>query len=230
MLKTPKGYEFATFPDSVNPQFEIAINDALMFRLFANDGFKIIDMVSTGNNNNIGGLNNRMNVTYLVEFDGTVKLPVLGRVHIAGQTVRQAQLMLEEMYTEYYNKPFVQLQVTNREVTVFPGSAGTAKVVQLGANNTTILEVLATAGGIAQRGNASKVKLIRRNGDKRDVFQFDLSTIDGLKWGDMVAQADDIIYVQPNPEIARELLQDLTPLITLLSSTVLVIGLVRALQ
>lgn len=229
MLKTPKGYEFATFPDSIDPQFKIAINDAVMFRLFANDGFKIIDIVSTGKNNT--AFNNRLNVTYLVDFDGTVKLPVLGRVAVNGLTVRQAELLLEEKYLEFYNKPFVQLQVNSRKITVFAGDGGSAKVLPLAANNMTIFEVLAEAGGIARRGNASKVKLIRRNDEgTRDVYFFDLSTIDGLKWGDMVAQADDIIYVQPNPDIARELLQDLTPLISLLTSVVLVFGIVRGLQ
>ena len=49
--------------------------------------------------------------------------------------------------------------------------------------------------------------------------------------GDLgVMQADDVIYVQPNPEIARELLYDLAPLITLLTTTVLVLGIVRGLQ
>jgi hypothetical protein len=40
-------------------------------------------------------------------------------------------------------------------------------------------------------------------------------------------QGDDVLYVQPNPEIAREALQDLTPIITLLTSVVLVIGVIR---
>ncbi|MCB0779892.1 MAG: hypothetical protein KDC03_10230, partial [Flavobacteriales bacterium] len=106
-----------------------------------------------------------------------------------------------------------------------------ARVVTLDNNNTTLLEALAQAGGIAKRGNASKVKLFRRNEKNgRDVYMFDMSDIEGLQYGDLVMQADDIIYVEPNPELARELLYDLTPLITLLTSTVLVLGIVRGLQ
>ena len=48
-----------------------------------------------------------------------------------------------------------------------------------------------------------------------------------LPFADLTVQADDIIYVQPNPEIAREILADLNPIIALLTSTVLVIGIVR---
>ena len=62
----------------------------------------------------------------------------------------------------------------------------------------------------------------------RKVFQFDLSDIDNLKYADMVMQADDVIYVQPNAEIARGLLQQITPLITLLTTTILVIGIAKS--
>lgn len=229
MLKTPKDFEFDPMPDTVDPQFKVQPNDFLMFRLFANDGFKIIDIVSSGGNDR--NINNRLNVTYLVEYDGYAKLPILGRVKLGGLTVRQAELFLEEKFVEFYNKPFVQLQVINRRVTVFPGDGGLAKVVPLENNNTTIMEVLGSAGGIPKRGNASKVKLIRRNKEGgRDIYFFDLSVIEGLEWGDLVAQADDIIYVEPNPELARELLYDLTPIITLLTTTVLVIGLIQSFQ
>jgi polysaccharide biosynthesis/export protein len=54
----------------------------------------------------------------------------------------------------------------------------------------------------------------------------DLSTIDGIYQGDLIVQANDIIYVEPNPEIARELLRDLTPIISLITSTLLLVTLV----
>jgi hypothetical protein len=59
---------------------------------------------------------------------------------------------------------------------------------------------------------------------------FDLSDIEGLKHADMVIQGDDIVYVHPNPEIAREVLYDINPLIALLTTVVLVLGLVQAFQ
>jgi hypothetical protein len=131
-------------------------------------------------------------------------------------------MKLENLYTVYYQKPFVLLAVSNRRVVVFPGGGGDAKIVPLEKNNTTMLEVLASAGGLASRGDAHRVKLFRRDSDGgRKVFQFDLSDIDNLKYADMVMQADDVIYVQPNAEIARGLLQQITPLIALLTTTIL---------
>ena len=230
MFKTPTDYVFNELPDSTEVQFRIQPNDVLQFRLFANDGFRMIDLVSDEGGVNARNLN-RITFSFLVEFDGLVELPLVGRVNVAGLTLREAEFMLEERYITYYNRPFVQLSVGNRRVVIYPGGGADARVVTLDNNNTPLLEALAQAGGIAKRGNASKVKLFRRNEKNgRDVYMFDMSDIEGLQYGDLVMQADDIIYVEPNPELARELLYDLTPLITLLTSTVLVLGIVRGLQ
>lgn len=228
MFKTPTDYEFDTLPSVVDPNFTISQNDFLQFRLFANDGFRLIDLITEEN----ARLPNQRNLaSYLVDADGTCKLPLVGRVHLQGQTLREAEVYLEGLFTEYYNRPFVQLTVTNRRAIVFNGAAGQARVVNLDNNSSTLTEVLAQAGGVAQRGNASKIKLFRRKpGGGREVYMFDLSKIDGLPYADLIIQGDDVIYVQPNPEIAREILQDITPLLTLLTTIILVIGLVESLQ
>lgn len=227
MFKTPTNYTFKQYTDSVGNAAILQPNDIIQFRLFANDGFKMIDLVSEGGARETSFLNRNV-FTYTIESDGLVKLPLLGRVHISGRTIRQAEAMLEERFTVYYNRPYVQLNVVNRRVVVFPGGGGDAKVIELENNNTTLLEVLARAGGMAKRGNARNVKLFRLNKDRtRSVYQFDLSDIEGLRHADIVMQGDDVLYVQPNPDLAREAIQDLQPIITLLTSIILVIGIVR---
>lgn len=227
MFKTPTDLVYEQMPDTTSRELVINSNDILQFRLFANDGFKMIDLISEGAGREAQFMN-RMIFNYSVEFDGQVKLPLLGRINLGGLTIRQAEMQLEERYAQFYNRPFVQLLVVNRRVVIFPGGGGDAQVVQLDNNNTTLLEVLGMAGGLSRRGDARKVKLFRQDiTGKRLVYQFDLSTIEGLKYADIVMQGDDVVYVQPNPELARELLSDLTPVITLLTSIVLVIGIVR---
>lgn len=229
MFKTPLDHAFEAFPDSGAQANALVLqpNDVLQFRLFANDGFKMIDLVSEGGAREAAFMNRTL-FNYLVEADGLCKLPLLNRIPLAGKTLREAEIELEGYYSKYYNRPYVQLMVSNRRVVIFPGGGGDAVVVPLENNNTTLLEALARAGGLASRGDARRVKLFRHHSDgKRTVHQFDLSDIEGLRYADIVLQGDDVIYVQPNPEIARELLQDLTPIITLLTSVVLVIGVVR---
>ena len=229
MFKAPVDYEFDTPPDSVSFAFIIQPNDVLRFRLFANDGFKIIDLVSAGNDSRV--FNAQQQFTYLVETDGSVKLPLIDRVHLAGMTIREAELHLEEKYEEDYNRPFVQLSVSNRRVVVFPGGGGDAQVIGLNNNNTTLIEVLGQAGGVNRRGNVEHVKVFRKRPDgTRLAFEFDMSTIEGIQHADMVMQTNDIVYVEPNPELAREILYDINPVITLITNAVLVWGIVRSFQ
>nr|MBA3704847.1 hypothetical protein [Bacteroidota bacterium] len=109
-------------------------------------------------------------------------------------------------------------EVINRRVIIFPGSAGDAKVLPLHNNNTTLLEALALAGGIADYGKAHQVKLIRQNKDKNDVYLIDLSKIEGIKEGTMVLQANDIIYVEPRRRYASRVLQEIAPIVSLIST------------
>jgi len=229
MFKTPNDHVFDTMIDSVR-SVRLQPNDVLEFRLFANDGFKMIDLVSEGGNRG-AALMNRNIFSYFVEYDGVVKLPLIGRVPITGLTMREAEAMLEEKYSRFYNSPYVQITVTNRRVVVFPGGGGDAEVVGLENNNTTLLEVLAQAGGLNKRGDAHKVKVFRLDASgKRKVYQFDLSDISGLAYADVVMQGDDVVYVQPNPQLATEVLQDLIPVVSLLTTILLAISVVRSFQ
>jgi polysaccharide export outer membrane protein len=228
MFKTPVGYEYDQMPDSNPAYFRIQANDNLQFRLFANGGFKMIDIVSEDGGD--ARTLQRLTFIYPVEFDGKVKLPMIGHTEVVGLTLREAELKLESEYSKFYKDPFVQLQVANRRVVVFNGGGGTARVVPIENNNATLLEVIGLAGGLDDRANAHKVKVFRRvtGGTGRFVYEFDLTDIDGLKYADMVMQGDDVVYVQPNAEIAREVLQDLGPLISLLTSVILVVGIVNS--
>ncbi|HRH39900.1 MAG TPA: polysaccharide biosynthesis/export family protein, partial [Flavobacteriales bacterium] len=209
MFKTPTDYQFQTYSDTSSKNLILQQNDVLQFKLFANDGFKMIDLVTEGGSRE-AGIINRTIFTYTIDGDGKAKLPLLEKVPLKGLRLREAEAMLEEKYSEYYRRPFVQLMVLNRRVVVFPGGGGDARVITLENNNTTLLEVLAMAGGLAKRGDARKIKVFRHLPDgKRTVHMFDMSDIDGLKDADIVMQGDDIVYVQPNPELAREALQDL---------------------
>ena len=86
----------------------------------------------------------------------------------------------------------------NNRVLVFPGEAGQATVITLENQNTTVIEVLAQAGGIRARGRSKRIKLIRQKGNENLVFLMDLSTVDGLEAARTVVQANDIIYVESN--------------------------------
>ncbi len=226
MWKADKNFKYDLPPENYQEKYKISRNDIIEFRLLANNGYIAVDYANgagaatgqTGSNAGAG----RYMLSYFVENDGTVKLPVLGKVKILDSTVRATEFMLEQMYAEYFVEPFVQIQVINKRILVFPGGGSDAKVIPLTNNNTTLTEALAMAGGITDRGRAASIKIIRRTGIERKVYKVDLSTMDGLKYADMIVQANDYIYVDPVPQYGREVLTQIAPYISLLSSAILV--------
>jgi polysaccharide export outer membrane protein len=219
MLKTPRNYVYSPIKDSVSiKETKIGANDLIEFHLFSNDGFKLIDLTSA---NGSVSIFQGSTLQYVVENEGTVKLPVLGETMIVGLTIREAETMLEEKYAKYYVKPFVILKVANKRVIVFPGAGSSAKQIALSNNHTTLIELIAIAGGLPEYAKAYKIKVIRGDPKKPLVYLIDLSKISGIALANMVVQPNDIIYVEPRIRVVTELIKELDPILTLISSTLL---------
>ncbi len=213
MLKTPPNYVFEKVSDSMATQeYHIAPTDAISFRILSNEGFKLVDISTTTTNLAAS------TIETTVELDGSVKLPLIGRLKLEGLTVREAEQLLETRFTEFYVGPYILFKVTNKRVIVFPGNAGQARVVPIANNNTTVFEALALAGGITEDGRAYRVKLVRKASPKPKVYLMDLSTIDGLKQGNTIVQANDIIYVEPRIRVGQRITSEIFPYISLITT------------
>lgn len=201
--------------------YTLSKDDKFTISLATNDGQIIIQSLS-GTSENTTTNQIYAKIEYVIRRDGYVNLPVVGDVQLIGKTVKQAEDELKRLYGEFYINPFVQLIVTNRRVIVFPGDGGDAQVIYLTNNNTTLMEVIAAAGGIAQRGKARQIKLIRSVSGTREIYPIDLSNLEGLKFADMVVQSNDYVYIEPNPRIGREIINQTAPFLAIFSSLLLI--------
>jgi polysaccharide export outer membrane protein len=231
MFKTPRDFEYNTEQTIGNVEYRITPNDIIGFSVYTNDGFKLIDMTTSAVSINqplASNANDNM-TRFLVEPDGMVKLPIIGKVKVSGMTIREAEKSLESLYATFYNKPFVMISVLNRRVLVFTGEGGLGKVVLLQNENVTLIEALALAGGVNDRGKSKNIKLIR--GDMRNpkVMLINLATIEGAKKSNLMLQANDIIYVEPAPQTSNEIFQQIAPVIGIITSIALVITIIQAL-
>src|SRR4051812_41406971 len=97
MLKTPKDFRYDQLVDSISKvDYRIAPNDMIQYRIFPNNGFKLIDLATSST----GVLRNDLDV--VVESTDSIKMPMLGRVKIGGLTIKEAEKKLQEKYSEFY--------------------------------------------------------------------------------------------------------------------------------
>jgi polysaccharide biosynthesis/export protein len=217
MFRTDPEFNYSEFKPS-EKEYKIQPYDKLDVKIFANDGFKLVDVSQTS-------MTNQANFNYLVEFDGLVKLPTLGRVEISGKTIREAESFLENKYKEFFVDPFVIITVTNKRVILFSGGASSGQVISLTNENYSLIEALAEAGGISDFSKAHRIKLLRGDLNNPQVFMFNISDLKDMKTANFLLQSNDIIYVEARPKYASRIIGELSPYISLLTSALFIYGL-----
>lgn len=226
LFQDTKDFEFTPTMDAFTKDYQIAENDKITFRLYTKDGLQLIDPIAMqeGGGQMMRQMQNN-SLNFLVESNGEINLPLLGRTKIVGKTLIEAEQYLEKEYAKYFNNPYAVLDIINNRVIVSTGGGSSATVINLVNNNTTVLEAIALAGGVSDEGNAKQIKLIRKEGQERVVYKVDLSTLEGLEMADMIVQANDIVYVEPNRRYVRDVARELGPYLTIFSSALLIYGL-----
>ena len=231
MFETPDDYQYTDFANSDSvKEFKFDVNDVFSFSLFSNNGFKAVDININGSSSTEGGGGGGVLQTYSIDIHGNTKLPLIGEIKLIGLTQKQVEDTLENLYGEFYVKPFVLLHVTSRKVIFFNNGEAGARIIPLTGTSISLVEGLAAAGGIAVTGKAYRIKVLRGDSRNPKVFKVDFSTIEGYKIGNMKLQTNDIVYVESRPQYARELRNEIFPYISLLSTTILTINTINRLK
>ena len=223
MLKAPRGFAYDNIETELNEiEYKINVNDQLTFQLYTGNGSQLIDMYTQNTKEeNILRLMQFQNIgsLYLVREDSLVDFPIIGDYNIVGKSIREAELYLKKLYSEFYVDPFIVLGVNTKRVFLFKGNTnGGASVVPLTFNNMTLFEVIASAGGIGQKNSSKKIKIIRKTNDGDKIFNVNLSTIEGIKYGNMIMQSHDVIYIKPNFNVDLTVFQGFQSIFTIISS------------
>ena len=226
MLRTDKDYEISQ-QESSHTEYTIQPNDKLNIRVMNNNGEAYFGF--GGGNSNNSNFNTNNQVGFPVEYDGKVKLPVLGRIDISGMTIRQAEDTLETLYSEYFPDPFVLVDVSNRKVTVFMNGGSRVQSVPITNDQFTLIDAIAACGGLTEISRAYRIKLIRGNlTDKPKVYLWNVSSIETLDGTNLLLEANDIIYVESRPQHVTRVLREISPYLTLLTTLLSVYGVITA--
>jgi polysaccharide biosynthesis/export protein len=227
MFKTDIEYTYdIPLLDSTNREFKISPSDQLNVAVYTNEGAIVFEATSSRERLMI---TTESTSSFLVESDGMVELPILGRIQAQGLTIQEFQKSVEEKFESQFVKPFCVTKVINRRVLVFNGQGSSGKVVPLENNNIRLVEAIALSGGLGSRANASKIKVIRKTKDDNLVFLVDLSTIEGLDMANMIVQNGDLIYVESTKNLGSEALNDVTPIVSLVTSVLLLVSIFSSL-
>jgi polysaccharide export outer membrane protein len=208
---------------SVEKNYRIQKNDLLTLQLYSNQGERLVDPVpALSQESGAASEPTQSEITYLVNLQGVVRLPMIGEINLENFTIRQAEEILQKEYAKFFKEPFVMLGYVNKRV-VMLGAVG-GQVIPLTNQNMTLLEVLALAKGLPNDSKANSIKLIRGE----QVFLIDLSTIQGFKDGNIIIEPGDVVYVEPIRRPFSEGLRDNAGAFSLLVSLATLLVVIRS--
>lgn len=153
--------------------------------------------LSIGGNGNIGGGNimNNPNAGYLVDSEGTIDFPTLGKLSVAGYTIEQLRLMLTDKLKAYLVDPIINIRILNFKVTVL-GAVGSPGVKSFNTNRVTILDVIAESGDVSPYGRRQEVMVIRDYQGVKSFNTIDLTKADLVNSPFFYMDQNDVVYVR----------------------------------
>lgn len=206
--------------------YVIQVNDQLKLDVFTNGGERIVDPNNELLQNNQMA-QNRPQFSYLVQTDGTSKFPIVGQVKVEGMTINQAELILQEKYDEFYKQSFVRLQFNNKRVVVLGATKNGGQIIPLVNENMSLVEVLALAGGLDVTAKSQNIKVVRGDLSNPEVYQVNLSTINGMKQSMLAIEPNDVIYIEPWRRPVIEGTRDIAPILSLITSALALVLVLR---
>jgi len=139
---------------------------------------------------------------YLVDTDGEINFPVLGRIHVAGMNVKQLSMDLETRLKQYIKDPLVNITITNFKVTVV-GDVNHPNIFTVKNSRCNILQALGYVGDLRITANRKNVLLIRDNNGKREIARLDLTDPMLINSPYFYLMQNDFIYIEPNDAMQR---------------------------
>ncbi|MDR2917497.1 MAG: polysaccharide biosynthesis/export family protein [Tannerella sp.] len=136
---------------------------------------------------------------YLVDKEGSIDFPILGKIHVEGLTRNALRDLIKEKLIAggLLKDPIITVNFLNFKVSVI-GEVNQSGSFNISGERITLLEALSMAGDLTIYGRRDRVAVIREANGKRTILYHDLSSTEIFKSPCYYLQQNDIVYVEPN--------------------------------
>lgn len=134
---------------------------------------------------------------YMVDEDGFIHLPLIGKRKAAGLTVSALREEITAELVKLYRDPVVNIRILNFKVTVY-GDVLRPDIYTLQNERTTITQALSLAGDLNITAMRKRVFLVREENGNRKFIPVDLTSKKVFDSPYFYLKNNDEIYVQPD--------------------------------
>lgn len=153
---------------------------------------------------------------YMVDVDGYITLPSIGKIHVVGMTFPECEAEIEAKANQYLKDVTAKVRLLNYKVTIL------GEVVDPGVYfnynpDFTVMDLISMANGTKNTSALDNVLVVRQFGNKSQTFRLNLNSAEALNSEAFNILPNDVVIVQPAKFKNLELR---LPIYTLVLSTV----------
>lgn len=143
---------------------------------------------------------------YLVDNDGMINFPIVGKIHVAGLTKTECEDLIKSKIQPYLARtenPLVSVRTSSYRITVI-GEVNRPGVIPVSTEKISLVEALAEAGDMTIYGKRDNILLVRedKSGEKHKV-RLNMNDANIINSPYYYLQQNDIVYVEPHKVKAR---------------------------
>jgi polysaccharide export outer membrane protein len=183
-------YDLKTYEYRIQPEDNLSVR----FESLTPEEFDIFNRNLQGNINFNLTQGNALLIGELVDPNGEISYPVIGKVKVAGHTVYEVQDKLQKLADEYLKSPVVKVRLINFRFTIL-GEAKQEGTVILPNNRVNYIEAIGLAGGLTDLADKRNIKLIRQINGKAEVRYIDLLDENFVNKPEYFVYQNDILIV-----------------------------------
>lgn len=209
-MQEPDKY-IPTYADTLSfEDYTLRIGDRLYAYVYSTDE-KIMKMYNAGGGN-AASMRQQMSTngaggaydlyTYLVDEEGYIDFPTIGKLAVQGKTTREVKRMLEDELGKLlqeipgYATISVEVNIVNRSFSIIGAQSGRYMITK---EKMTIFEALAAAGDLKEFNSRKEIKLVREKNGVTTIKTFDARSKDIINSEYYYIEPNDIIYIRQMP-------------------------------
>lgn len=138
----------------------------------------------------------RTDIGYLVDAQGMIELPLIGKVKVMGLSTSIARDTLTKRLEKYLQYPSVRIYIENFRVTIL-GEVNRPGVYSVTNEKITIPEALGLAGDLNIFADRKNITIIRDENGEKKYMEVDITSRNLFEAPYYYLRSGDIIYISP---------------------------------
>lgn len=159
--------------------------------------FNPIQTVTRENFNGAYTADNPQTVGYIIDNNGDINFPVLGKIPVAGKTKLELEKLLLEKLEGHIDMPVINIRLRNFKVSIL-GDVAKPGTFTISSERVTLPEALGIAGDLNITAKRKNILVIRETNGVKEQFRIDLTKNQVFDSPVYYLQQNDVVYVEPN--------------------------------